>query len=92
MSFCWLHLFVLEEETVKVRFEEDKRKSYSIEWSELLHLDETPLASIDEADAGTELLAPYYDADNTIKYAVAKVLPVGVTKKQNGKMIYIRHL
>ena len=65
MSFCWLHLFVVEEESVKVRPEEDKRKVTPL--SELLHLNETPLASIDEADPGTELLAPYYDADNAIK-------------------------
>ena len=78
----WLHLFVVEEQT-----EEDKRKSYSIEWSELLCLNETPLASIDEADPGTELLALYFDADNAIKYAVAKVLPGGVAKKQRGKII-----
>ena len=45
------------------------------------------LASIDEADPGKELLAPYYDGDNTIKYAVAKVLPLGVSKKQQGKII-----
>ena len=45
IEFFWLHLFVVEEQT-----EEDTRKSYSIEWSELLHLNETPLASIDESD------------------------------------------
>ena len=75
---------IVEEKTIKVHFKEDKRKSYSIE---LLNLDETPLASIDEADPGKELLAPYYDGDNTIKYAVAKVLPLGVSKKQQGKII-----
>jgi len=74
---------------VKVRFKEDKRKSYSIEWSELLHLDETPLENIDEAVPDTELLAPYYDPDNAIKYAVATVMPLSVTKKQEGKIINV---
>lgn len=90
ISFAFLlasSVCIVEEKTIKVRFKEDKRKSYSIEWSELLNLDETPLASIDEANPGKELLAPYYDGDNAIKYAVAKVLPLSVSKKQQGKII-----
>ena len=58
---------------MKVRLRKTKG-SYSIEWSELLHLDETLLENIDDAVPDTELLAPYYDPI-TIKYAVATVMP-----------------
>ena len=53
-----------------------------------MHLDETPLENIDEAVPDTELLAPYYDPI-TIKYAVATVMPLSVTKKQEGKIINV---
>ena len=43
------------------------------------------METTDEAVPDMELLAPYYD-DNTIKYAVAKVIPSDVTKKQQDKL------
>ena len=56
---------------MKVRFKEDRRKTYSIQWSELLHLDETPLESFDEAIPGIELLAPYHYDSGKIEYRIA---------------------
>ena len=65
----------MEQKTIKVRFSEDKRKSYSIQWSELLTSDEVPFESIDQLLPGTEVLAPYhYGSEEDVQYSPATVV------------------
>lgn len=65
---------VVEEKTVKVRFTGDKKKTYSIQWTELLTPTELPFNSVEELTPGTAVLAPYTDDDpGNIHYSPAVI-------------------
>ena len=61
-----------EEETVTVSFVGEVGM-YSIEWSELLATDETPIISRDELFEGMEVLAPYETGDGRVSHSRATV-------------------
>ena len=65
---------VVEEKVVKVRFTGDKKKPYSIQWTELLTPTELPFSSVEELAPGTAVLAPYTDdAPGNIQYSPAVI-------------------
>ena len=53
-------MFTVEDKAVKVRFMQGKKKAYSIQWTELLSVDEVPFENM-----ATEFLAPYVSANST---------------------------
>ena len=72
----------MEEKTVKIGFHGDKRKSYSIQWGELLTTGEVPFESLEQLQTGTEVLAPYQYGAGNVHYSPATVI-IG-TKTKGG--------
>ena len=58
---------------MKVRFNEDKKQSYSIQWSELLTA-EVPFESIQQLLPGTEVMAPYHYGAGDVQYSPAVIV------------------
>ena len=59
---------------MKVRFNEDKKKSYCIQWSELLTTAEVPFESIQQLLPGTEVLTPYHYGAGDVQYSPAVIV------------------
>ena len=67
--------FAVEGKTVRVQFKEGSgKKTYAIQWTELLNVNETPFSSFEELVPGTEVLAPYYQSDGKINFSCATVV------------------
>ena len=67
--------FAVEGKTVRVQFIEGSgKKTYAIQWTELLNMDETLFQSLEELVPGTEVLAPYYQSDGKINFFCATVV------------------
>ena len=64
----------MEEKTVKVQFNEEKKKSYSIQWSELLTPAEVPFETIQQLLPGTDVLAPYHYGVVDVQYSPAVIV------------------
>ena len=61
-----------------MRFIEDKRKTYTLQWSELLREDETPFTSLEELTPDIKVLAPWVNEDGAITHSLARtVIPKG---------------
>ena len=80
-------MFTVESKTVRVRFQEgNDKKTYAIQWTELLTTSETPFESLSELTPGTEVLAPYYDSGDKINYSIAII--GGKRRKEGEYIIY----
>ena len=62
------------------------KKTYAIQWTELLTTSETPFESLSELTPGTEVLAPYYNSGNKINYSIAII---GGKRQKEGECIII---
>ena len=62
-----------------MHFIEGKRKTYTLQWTELLRDDESLFTSLEELTPGTNVLAPWVDAVGTITHSPAlKNIPKGM--------------
>ena len=77
-------MFAVESKTVRVRFQEgNDKKTYAIQWTELLTTSENPFESLSKIIPGTEVLAPYYDSGDKINYSIAIVAGIRTQYLQN---------
>ena len=68
-------MFAVESKTVRVRFQEgNDKKTYAIQWTELLTTSENPFESLSEIIPGTEVLAPYYMTRETRSIILLQLL------------------
>ena len=73
---------------MRVHFQEgNDKKTYAIQWTELLTTTETPFESLSELTPGTEVLAPYYDSVDKINYSIAII---GGKGRKEGEYIKLR--
>lgn len=83
--------YAVDQKTVRIRFKEDKRKTYSIQWTELLTPHEIPFENLDVLTPGTEVLAPYTVEGEGVQYSTAVVVSDSAVgeKKSNQKVCNI---
>lgn len=94
LFFCWLLTRKMSNLCLQLKAKQwecvSKRamtkKTYAIQWTELLTTSETPFESLSELTPGTEVLAPYYNSGNKINYSIAII---GGKRQKEGECIII---
>lgn len=83
--------YAVDQKTVRIRFKEDKRKTYSIQWTELLTPREIPFENLDVLTPGTEVLAPYTVEGEGVQYSTAVVVSDSAVGEKKSKPKGMQH-
>lgn len=83
--------YAVDQKTVRIRFKEDKRKTYSIQWTELLTPHEIPFENLDVLTPGTEVLAPYTVEGEDVQYSTAVVVSDSAVGEKKSKPKGMQH-
>jgi len=74
-TFFFFFLLTVEEEEVSFRFDEGRKETHRLPWTEILRITDAPFESLEDIQVGMDVLAPYYDDnENRIRHAEATVI------------------